>query len=102
MIEDLFRWATEMQSFDALPLLLKVTLIACIGRLLIAALPRATAAVRFGIAMMTLAGALVLPLVMGTPVRIAIPVLNDGKPSSRLRVDENSRGGLTFSDIEVV
>src|SRR3954462_15613846 len=98
MIEDLFRWATEMQSFDALPLLLKVTLIACIGRLLITALPRATAAVRFGIAMMTLAGALVLPLVMATPVGIAIPVLSGGKASPAVRVHADSRGRLTFSD----
>src|SRR4051812_3192933 len=102
MIEDLFRWATEMQSFDALPLLLKVTLIACIGRLLIAALPRATAAVRFGIAMMTLAGAMVLPLVMATPARIALPVLGGGKTSPAVRVDEHSRGPVSFSDIEVV
>src|SRR4051795_6111892 len=102
MIEDLFRWATEMQSFDALPLLLKVTLIACIGRLLIAALPRATAAVRFGIAMMTLAGALVLPLVMATPVRIALPVLGGGKASPAVRANEHSRGPVSFSDIEVV
>src|SRR4051794_21059768 len=102
MIEDLFRWATEMQSFDALPLLLKVTLIACIGRLLIAALPRATAAVRFGIAMMTLAGALVLPLVMATPVRIALPVLDGVKASPPVRVNDDSRRRLSFSDIEVV
>src|SRR4051794_41295643 len=100
MIEGLFRWATEMQSFDALPLLLKVTLIACIGRLLIAGLPRATAAVRFGIVMMTLAGALVLPLVMATPVRIALPVLGGGNASPVVRANEDSRGPVSFSDIE--
>src|SRR3954453_17536923 len=100
MIEDLFRWATEMQSLDARPLLLKVTLIACIGRLLIAALPRATAAVRFGIAMMTRAGARVLPLVMATPVRIALPFLSGGKASPAVRANEDSHGRLSFSDIE--
>lgn len=57
-----------------LPLLLKATLIALIGRLVIAALPRASAATRYLVAVTALAGVLLLPLMtFSLPVwRLAI------------------------------
>jgi beta-lactamase regulating signal transducer with metallopeptidase domain len=107
MMDDLFRWASRLQTMQALPLLFKVTLIVCIGRLVIAALPRATAAVRFGIAMMTLAGALVLPLVMVTPMRIGIPVqAGGGRPAPAVvtgeDMDSPANAGRLSSTVQVV
>src|ERR1051325_848382 len=51
-----------------LPLLLKATLIALIGRLVIAAVPRASAATRYLVALTTLAALLLLPV-----MTIALP-----------------------------
>lgn len=64
-----------MSVMELVMLLLKVTLFAAIGRLLLIVLAQRTAALRFAVAMLALSGTLLLPLVAIMPARIPIPLL---------------------------
>lgn len=76
MMDELLAWAARLQTVDVLPLLIKITLIAAIGRLVIAAMPKAAAAFRCAIAVATLAAMLLVPAITAARIEWRIPILH--------------------------